>query len=55
MRNWEVESIRGRAESMGRCVKLKTVTDIRGSIAVWAGSVSAVCNCHLVIISVKYS
>ena len=30
-RNLEAESIRSRAESMGRCVKLKTVTDFIAS------------------------
>ena len=30
-RNQEAESIRGREESMGGCVKLKTVTEIRRS------------------------
>ena len=29
--NMKAESIRSRAESMGRCVKLKTVTKIRQS------------------------
>ena len=28
MRNWEAESIRSRVESMGGCVKLKTVTEV---------------------------
>ena len=32
-RNLEDESIRNRTESMGRCVKLKTVTEIRRSSA----------------------
>ena len=33
MTNKEAESIRSRAESMGGCVKLKTVTEIRRSRA----------------------
>ena len=32
-KNLEAESIRGRAESKGGCVKLKTVTEIRRSSA----------------------
>ena len=32
-RNLEAESIRNRTDSMGRCVKLKTVTEIRRSSA----------------------
>ena len=32
-RNLEAESVRSRAESAGGCVKLKTVTEIRGSSA----------------------
>ena len=33
MRNLEAESIGNRAESMGECVKLKTVPEIRRSSA----------------------
>ena len=33
VRKLEAESIRSRAESTGRCVKLKTVTEIRRSSA----------------------
>ena len=33
IRNLEAESIRSRAESAGRCVKLKIVTEIRQSSA----------------------
>ena len=32
-RNLETESVRNRAESMGGCVKLKTVTEVRRSSA----------------------
>ena len=33
-RNLKADSIRSRAESTGRCVKLKTVTEIRRAVSV---------------------